>query len=778
MIKRLSKKDYLICAVLAAACIYLFRDIVLGGHLLLGSDFAAFYLGMKRFLLDEIWQHHTIPLWNPYVFGGMPFWAHFESTIFYPLDILFLFMSPEHAYGFTMCLHLIIAAWAMYFLARSLGMGHAAGFVSAIVYGFNGYIIPTMSKGQMFRMQAYIWIPLILFFLNKALKSKRPYLYGMVAGLLWGFQILSGSPQDAFYTFFVSFLFLVFQSEFRRRVLANTRLILGLFALFFLVGAGIAAIQIIPAFEFMGLSVRAALDDYALMTIGSYPPEGIITALMPYFYGSYLKWNFWVSGIPWSIPFYNLYVGILPLLLLFFISYRGITRDRILAFALVLACLVFFLALGANLPIYKWLFHLPGFDRIRAPEKIIVIWAFAWSLLAGKGMDALLRSRDRSFLMRRGAMAVLLGLCLVVLDILFYGKGGLVLKVFAPFILDQAVPEKMAQAALHIRGHFHYFAMMASAIILVLLLKARGTLKRAPAAVILCGLLVLDMGLINRGAVVQGDKIYAWTKKTKKSLAASLGKDESIFRVGSYRHGMGANIEMYFGFQTVGGYNPLFLNRYYEYINQYMSTGPPVEKGWIVFFYEARRHQRLMDLLNLKYIISHDRDRYAMRKTFLPRAFVVPRAVTVKRKDILDMLVRADFDPRETVLLEEAPQGVPGGSEGSAGDASGRARILSYRPDEIILKVQATAPAYLFLSEVYYPGWKASIDGRRASILRGNYLFRVIPVPGGNHRVRVYFDPWTVKLGVIITLATLLAVCIALALHLRRRALHNPREAP
>ena len=776
MFSRFSKKDCLIYILLAGVCLYLFRDIVFGGHLLLGSDFAAFYLGMKQFLLDEIWQNHTIPLWNPYIFSGIPFWAHFESTIFYPLDILFLFMSPENAYGYTMCLHIVLAACFMYLLSRSLNMGHAASFVSAMVYSFNGYIIPTLSKGQMFRVQGYIWIPLILYFLNRALKTKSPYTYGSLAGLLWGVQILSGSPQDAFYTFFVSFLFLVTQPEFRKQLLAQTRRVASLFSLFFIVGAGIASIQILPAFEFIGQSVRAALDDYALVTMGSYPPEGIVTALMPYFYGSYLEWNFWVSDLPWSIPFYNLYVGILPILLMFFIRYRQITKDRLLAFAMGLGCLVFFLALGSNLPIYKLLYHLPGFDRIRAPEKIIVIWAFAWSLLAGKGMDALLRSQEKPFLMRRAVIAIILGSCLVGMDLILHGNEALVLKVFAPFILDQAIPDKMAQAALHIRGQFHYLAMMASLIILVFFLKANGTLKRAAAAIILCGLLVLDLGFINRGAMQQGDKLYAWTKETKTNLAATIGRDKGIYRVGSYKYGMGANIEMYMGFQTVGGYNPLFLNRYYEYINQYRSTGPPVPKGWIIFFYENRRHGRLMDLLNLKYVISYAKGSYAIRKTSLPRAFIVPGAETAKRKEILDMLVSPDFNPREKVLLEEEQQGKFGEMERGIADSPGHAKILSYNPDEIILQVKAPAPAYLFLSEVHYPGWKALVDGRQVKILRGNYLFRVIPVPKGSHRIRVFFDPWTVKLGVTITLVTLLAVLIGLVLRLRGGKPGHSRE--
>ena len=233
---------------------------------------------------------------------------------------------------------------------------------------------------------------------------------------------------------------------------------------------------------------------------------------------------------------------------------------------------------------------------------------------------------------------------------------------------------------------------------------------------------------------------------------------------------MGANIEMYMGFQTVGGYNPLFeLNRYYGYINHYRSTGTPVPKGWIVFFYEGRRHSRLMDLLNLKYVISYAKGGYALRKTCLPRAFAVPRAETAKKEEILDMLVSADFHPREKVLLEEEQQRKSGEMERNVTDSPGHAKILFYRPDEIILQVNAAAPAYLFLSEVYYPGWKASVDGRRASFLRGNYHFRVIPIPKGSHKIRVFFDPWAVKIGVGISLLTLLVICVALVLRLRKR---------
>ncbi|NTV58570.1 MAG: hypothetical protein HGA74_14995, partial [Deltaproteobacteria bacterium] len=128
-----SKKDGIAVGVIGLFCLYLFRDIVLSGHLLIGDDFFTFYLGMKKFLYDQVRLHHEIPYWNPYIFGGMPFWAHFESTIFYPLGFLFYLVSPEKAYGYTMFLHVFLAGLFMYLLVRSLGVSAVGGFVASAV---------------------------------------------------------------------------------------------------------------------------------------------------------------------------------------------------------------------------------------------------------------------------------------------------------------------------------------------------------------------------------------------------------------------------------------------------------------------------------------------------------------------------------------------------------------------------------------------------------------------------------------------------------------------
>jgi len=284
--------------------------------------------------------------------------------------------------------------------------------------------------------------------------------------------------------------------------------------------------------------------------------------------------------------------------------------------------------------------------------------------------------------------------------------------------------------------------------------------------------LIVDLGYVNWGAVRYKDEVYDWIPWAKAGLASTIGKDRDLFRVGSFEFGMGPNIEMVMGYQTVGGYTPFFLHRYYEYINFYTQGELP--EGWVYFFYGRHPRTRLMDLLNLKYEILYNQGSYTTRDTCLPRAFLVPGHELVERSELLDRLIHPDFDPKETVLFEKEDQtlGLRQQAYPEAGQPD-RATILSYRPDRLVIETDAPAFRYLFLSEMFYPGWKASVDGNATRILRGNYLFRILEIPAGRHEVLLEFDPWTIKAGTGITLLTiLLIVTIPVVLRLRRKGSH------
>lgn len=756
----LTKKDALSLALLGGFCLFVFREILFQGHFLFGADFFTLHLGMKRFLYDQIHLHHTIPYWNPYVFGGIPFWAHLESTIFYPLGFLFWLMPPERAYGYTVFFHVYLAGALMFLFCRSIGMRAAGAFVSALCFMFSGLMMATVYDGQMFRIQAFVWLPLILFFVHRALRSGQPLFYGAMAGACWGIQILSGAPQDALYTLIATFLFTLFMWDWNLRHLSSLLSPFKLVGTLFLVGLGVAAVQIVPSYEFVRESVRGTLNNYSLVTMGSYPPEGIITWILPHFFGRFAADNYWVSGVPWSIPLYNLYVGILPVFLLLFVPYRESGGRRILVFALTLALLSLLMALGSNTPLYEFIVMLPGFDKIRAPAKIIILWVLALALLAGKGMDGLL-SRPKTSLYRPLGIAFGILLVVLALDVAFHAQRALTLKLFSPFFLDQALPGKMDFAERIIQGEWHRFALLCAILFLITILRARGLLNRTLAATLLCSILFVDLAYVNRGAARHEDRVYSEAARVKEELARGLKQDKSVFRVGSFKSGWGANFEMVLGYQNVGGYNPLLLQRYYEYLNRYQFYGRPVPEGWIVFFYEDHDPRILMDLLNVKYEISHETRTLGLRETHLPRSFLVPRFKCVEREKILDALVQPGFDPTQVVLFEKgacdlAP--LPKGKD-SPSDL-GEVSILSYTPDSISLSVHATSAAFLFLSEVDYPGWKAYVNGEPRPIRRGNYLFRVIEVPEDTSQVRFAFEPLSIKVGIGVTLFTVLLLLL------------------
>ncbi len=751
----MNKKDLACFLLLGGFCLFLFKDILIGGHLLYGSDFVVFYLGMKQFFLNQLQAHGSIPFWNPYIFSGMPFWAHFESCIFYPLGLLFWFIRPEKAYGYTMFLHMVLAGYFMYLLSRSFRLTRAGSFVAAAVFTCNGFVMAILYMGHMCPVQSYIWLPLILYCLKRGISTERPYWWAGAAGLFWGIQILAGAPQDAFYTFLASMLFLVchMTSDFKAEGYGAKLVTRG--SILLLVGAGVAAIQLLPAFELIGESVRAELNSFQMVTDASFPPEGIVTTLMPGFFGSYVQGDMWISNVPWSMPQQNLYVGILPLFLLIFIAYREADHRRMLVFAGSLALIALVLSLGRHTPIYKLAYLLPGFDRFRAPSKIIVLWGFAMGLLAGRGMDDLARHR-RTMPPWPIGLSLLVALSAVVLDVALHLDRSLALRFFSPFVLDAAIPEKMAEASAVMVSEFHRFTIFSLLIVVSLFCWIRGALKSKAAIVVLCALLLVDLVYVNGGKVRHDDNIYRTLHDMKRDLDQTIGQDKSVYRVGSFDAGLGANVEMYLGYQTVAGFTALFPHRYYEFINTFFDGSLP--RGWQYFFYGRRLHGKLMDLLNVKYEIFYQGKEYRHRATSLPRAFVVWEHDIVAGEKVLDHMVSADFDPAKTVILEEAPSGF---SSGQDGPRSSRVVITAYGPDQIAISADTSSSGYLVLSEIFYPGWKAFVDDRPEQILRGDYLLRVVPLPPGKHVVRLVYDPLSIKVGIGLSIMTIFGLVLA-----------------
>jgi hypothetical protein len=172
-------------------------------------------------------------------------------------------------------------------------------------------------------------------------------------------------------------------------------------------------------------------------------------------------------------------------------------------------------------------------------------------------------------------------------------------------------------------------------------------------------------------------------------------------------------------------------------------------------------------------VYSDNEIRVLENRAAYPRAFLVPTArVAPSLGTALSQMIHQPFQPDQEVILADDTTTQ---STGLAGDRGGHgtARITSYQPDDVQVHTSADGNAWLVLSDTYYPGWTATVDGEPATVLRGDVLFRVVPVPAGEHDVELRFEPGSLKVGLAISLAC--CVCVLIALGVAGRSTRRRR---
>jgi hypothetical protein len=142
----------------------------------------------------------------------------------------------------------------------------------------------------------------------------------------------------------------------------------------------------------------------------------------------------------------------------------------------------------------------------------------------------------------------------------------------------------------------------------------------------------------------------------------------------------------------------------------------------------------------------------------LPRAWLVTKAEAVDAEDALRRIrgeSQRSFDPRQTALLEVSPAELPN-FPGGVISAMATAKITAYEPNRLSIETNAETATVLVVSEMYYPGWQATVDGQAAPIHVADYLLRAIALPAGSHQVEMHYAAPAARNGALISLSTLL----------------------
>jgi hypothetical protein len=442
---------------------------------------------------------------------------------------------------------------------------------------------------------------------------------------------------------------------------------------------------------------------------------------------------------------------------------------RAAVFFAVAAAVSVVMALGYHSPAYELAMRvLPPLTMLRYPSKAIVVAALGFAVLAGQGFDAwseLERGRLRDFRLRvlaPLAAAVALGVSVAS----FLGA-----VTFVAVVLSAGLATLVAILALRRQGGRRVAIAAAALVVADLVIANRGLNPTAPRDFFRFRPAVL-------GAVAQDDgrRLYVYDYAASPELSRRhLGRDapyRMFLPPGTPKWaeawGMRAYLSGPFagGHGVYGSYGEDILRihpRPLALLNDALlkADGTPLQLRLLrmgAVSDVVARHDPGLDGLaaaaSFPDLFPEPVRLFRVREP-LARAYAVSGARVADGAPALAAIADPAFDPaREVVLAEGAPAPIRPAF-------SGRVRLLSLRPDEVRVEAELSEPGYVVLVDAYGPGWRATVDGRDAPVLRANMAFRAVRVDAGRHVVSQVYRPWSVALGLVVSGATLAGALLA-----------------
>ena len=594
------------------------------------------------------------------------------------------------------------------------------------------------------------WLPALLWSVEGLLRALSGRQRSSVAGWLCGLAavtamtLLAGHAQIAAYSLAAASAYLLARSWPRWGQMATACAGLAL-------GAALAAVQLLPTLELARYSERQSGVAYDVATSSSLWPGQLLGLLFPNFFGSQAVGDWWGPG-----PFWDgaVYVGVLPLLLACY-GLRLAPKGQACFFG-GLALLGAFLALGRYNPVFPFFFdYVPGMNLFQGPARFWLWCTLAAAILAGYGWEGL-KTRLSPGGWRSGYVAAAVGLGVIGAS----AGASFLLPPSTAFGAAATGGAWLLAAGLLLSVPRARFPRLWSAYALMLILAdlsifgmplnttTNAQLYELPSSAAALALRT-EAGLER---IYTPETTYQWLQERYFSLGAFPAGDWQDLR--RLRDAAMPNLATTEGLYEVYNYDPLRLERPLLV----MRAAEP--QGF---------QSPLLDMLGARYMqtpaeVTADTAGNALvtpmeRPGPLPRAYVVSHVVSVPTKAAaLAAISDPAFNPAATAFVESAlpvPEGRPGALQA--------ARIVKYGPQRVVIETQAAdAPGLLVLSDAYYPGWRAAIDGRDAGILPTNVALRGVLLTGGPHRVVFQYDPRSFKIGLTVTaLALILLTAIA-----------------
>ena len=777
MLERITdKKNWAIISGITIIVLVLFYPIVFEGKTF-GSPDSLNPRSSSMILEQSRKTDGQFPLWQPWIFSGMPTADAFTyiSSLYFPNYVLNLLFKSSHL---TQLLHLIFTGLGGFVFLRFLGLSKIVAFMGATAFMITPFMITMIVFGHGSQMMTAAYLPWIMWMTIKVMTKPSFCGVGLLA-VLMGFQLQRAHPQIAYYTWMLAGAYVLFYLLWNIKNTKETKikwLGLGGFLAASLLGIGIALLIYLPSIEYTPFSVRGGGvgggADYNYATSWSFSPKELLTFIIPsaFGFGGQTYWG--------NMPFtdYPNYMGIVILVL----AAIGFVhrRDPLMWFLLGTSILAIFISFGKNLSIIYDIFYsfFPYFNKFRVPAMILILVQFNTSMMAALGLNYLLTLHNQVI---PRWFWICTGLLAFYLLILTFGQSFLHQLVSSSFTPPRTQDPRTIQAINSLRWDM----WLKDAWTMVLILAAffgltwafiNQKIAKNGFTIAVTLLALTDIGIVDR-KIIQPDKQSGRASQLMSSsiidryfqhdqITKILTDDsEKPFRVYPAGALFSESRILAFGIESVGGYHPAKLKIYNDFLQRTNNAGT----------------LPLMRMLNVKYLLSPQpinfpglmQIRRGKMKTgrgnlpvtlyelddFQPRAWFVENVEVHMGKNLpWGTFTAQSFDPGRTAFVSQTD------IESNRSFTLGSVTDIQYSLHELTVKTESTAEGFLVISEVYYPlRWKAKIDGKEVKYFETNGVIRGLIVPPGDHEVKFIYDRSSFRKGIIISTVVFL-LCIGI----------------
>jgi len=699
------------------------------------SDVAAQMIPWRKAVRDAV-KNGRLPLWNRFLLAGDPLMAAQQPGTLHPGTWVSMLLPLAQSWTFDMALRFFAALLFAYLFLRDIGCREMAALFGAAGWAFCDYLV--FFVGWPHNPSAAP-LPLLLLGLRRLVSRGNARAVALTVIALF-LVMTAGHPETALHCMSAGALYFLFELAWAGRGRRLRPLLLSLLA--GVLTLGLSAVILLPfiqsAPETLEYFVRRTYYAHAHRSLA--PLESLRHALlnvMPYFFG--------VPGKGEALPGQWEMAGYGGSVLWPFAAAGAVSKSRVKWPLLVIGFVG--LALGSRFPgITDMVARLPLFD-VAINERMIFLAAFAFSALAGLGVDRFARGDFGRLCV---AVSLIAPLALLTLGVLA-----------RPDLERLAMPRSYL--------NFRLLAQIVPLIGVAVLVIAAKRLSR----VFVCGC-ILALLLAQRG-VEERDMYPTYPNRVFYPPVAAFDKIPRPlpFRFAAVGFSFIPNIASLYELEDVRGYEAMTFRPLFD-------TYPLWSVHQAIWFNRIDDPTKpFLSFLNVRWVYASPGFRppagwpvlyqgpdgmLLENPTALPRAFT-PRELAYesdprRRLDILSTI--SDFAVRG-VVGEKQPAGLAAGSWERNGEAS--VEIVSYLPQRIALSIEAKDPAFVATSMTAWPGWKLTVDGQNTQLLSYNHAFLGFRVAQGRHGAILRYMPDSVVVGSIISLGTLM---IGLSLLLKR----------